>query len=286
MTRLLKISTMVLATLAIVGMLMPSMLMKLNTNTQNAPTLAVPDVPVTNITQMTAPDIKVEIEGSNLPTFTQQPLVDSKKSIRNLTLKPSRTLVLLGQVGQNALSLAEQISALNTSSSEPIYLLIDSPGGSVLTGAILISSMQASKAPVYTICYTLCASMAYMIHQYGTKRYAVDRAIFMSHPASVGYQGDVDRIQSFITMIQRYTNKLEVDVAKRRGLTFEQYKNRIAVEYWVDAEDALKDKVVDELVAITLQRNMLDSMIIDNKTNSKRSNQAFDVLWIWNGTGK
>ena len=158
----------------------------------------------------------------------------SVKNIKKLTLNPNRTINVYGTIGENALRAANEISEMNKQNNDPIFLKLNSPGGSVIKGAVLVSAMQASTAPVYTICYAFCASMAAMIHQYGIKRYATDRTMLMFHPASVGTQGDVDRIHSFINSIQRYVSKMEIEVAHRLGTTFEKYKQLIVNEYWID----------------------------------------------------
>jgi ATP-dependent Clp protease protease subunit len=169
---------------------------------------------------------------------------------------------------------------MNDVSSEPIFILIDSPGGSVIAGARLISAMQASRSKITTVCLSLCASMGFMIHQYGNERLALDRAILMSHPATVGYRGDVDRIASFIGTIQRFTNKMEAEIAKRMGITFDQYKQKIQNEYWVDSEDALKDKVIDGLVYISVVGEKQKLEIPFEVTEKTRRSDLFDVIWI------
>jgi hypothetical protein len=49
----------------------------------------------------------------------------------------------------------------------------------------------------------------------------------MFHPASSGTDGDVDRMVSYSTSIQRYVNKMELDVANRSKIDYDEYKNRI-----------------------------------------------------------
>jgi ATP-dependent Clp protease protease subunit len=210
--------------------------------------------------------------------------VETNKVIKNFKLNIDRTIMLEGVIQNNASEAAIAIVKLNAVSSEPITLLLNSPGGSVIHGARLISAMQASKAKVRTICVSMCASMAFMIHQYGTERLALDRAILMSHPASVGYEGDVDRIMSFIGTIQRYTNKLEAEVAKRMKISFTEYKQKIQNEYWVDAEDALKDNVVDGLVNIQIDASVFETGQFSNKKESVKAKvKEFDIIWIMPG---
>lgn len=224
-------------------------------------------------------------------TFTQPEVAlpkDTVKKIRTLEIDLSRTINLEGPISFNAIDASIRLAIMNQESSKPITILLNSPGGSVIAGARLISAMQASKAKVNTVCLSMCASMAFMIHQYGSERLALDRAILMSHPASVGYSGDVDRIMSFIGTIQRYTNKLEAEVSKRIGISFDEYKKKSSVEYWVDSEDALRDNVVDGLVNLTTQDSLAELAKFNTNTTTKTEAKAIltnprDILWIMPG---
>ena len=97
------------------------------------------------------------------------------KSIRHIDLPASRTIYLYGEVNHD--SAETTIQSLNSmeSSNEPIYLVLNSPGGSVIDGASVVTAIEAAQGPVYTVCNQLCASMAAIIFEYGTKRYMLDR---------------------------------------------------------------------------------------------------------------
>jgi ATP-dependent Clp protease protease subunit len=224
-----------------------------------------------------------KIEGITFTNPVKAEPLPSLKTVKNFDIDANRTILLEGTIGNNASEAAMAIIQLNALSSEPINILLNSPGGSVIHGARLISAMQASRAKVRTICLSMCASMAFMIHQYGSERLALDRAILMSHPASVGYNGDVDRIMSFIGTIQRYTNKLEAEVAKRMKISFTEYKQKIQNEYWVDAEDALKDNVVDALVNLNIDASAFGSTFNTNKSKVEAKVKEFDIIWIMPG---
>lgn len=259
---------------------------KNNTNTSYVNSTTSFQVTTTPTTPSIVTDTAVEGFGIERPEEPlPQPVV---KQVKDVQVDLTRIIEVYGEIGKNAVGAAIEIGKLNSQSSAPIFLLLDSPGGGVLSGARLISAMQASKAPVYTVCMNMCASMAFMIHQFGVKRYALDRAILMSHPASVGSQGDVDRIASFIGTIKRYTNKLEAEVAKRMKLDFTAYKQKIQNEYWVDAEDALKDNVVDQLINISVDASSMSSGISDMFRKSlwakelpKSKIPEHDIIWIY-----
>lgn len=193
---------------------------------------------------------------SNTPV--QSVLTDSRakpktRSITELTMSAERVVQLTGVVGQDTNTVIDQIKALNGISSEPIFMLINSPGGSVMSSSLIVSAMQASRAPIVTVCTALCASMAFIILEYGDKRFAVDRAIIMSHPASIGGQnGELDKAVSFLQSIQRYVDKHNSYIANRVGMDYSEFKARSSVEMWLDAEDAFNTGFVDGVAALNV----------------------------------
>jgi ATP-dependent Clp protease protease subunit len=176
--------------------------------------------------------------------------------ITNLDLSRGSVVLLADEVNtETANAVIEGIREANSNKpGKPIFLLLDSPGGSVLDGARIISTMQASKAPVYTVCLQICASMAAMILEYGKERYAVDRAIIMFHPASVGamVQGELDKVVSRFTFLQRYVDKMDIYTAQRAGTTYAEFKAKTSRELWIDAEDALASNLIDKVVRVDI----------------------------------
>lgn len=233
-------------------------------------------------------------ESANVPTksvkadkevtgFAPQTSEKSLKKIKELNIDLDRTIELNDEIGPNAIIASILVGQMDSQNHEPITILLDSPGGSVIAGARLISAMQTSKSKIRTVCLSLCASMAFMIHQYGDERLALDRAILMAHPASAGTQGDVDRMVSFLSLLQRYVGKMEAEIANRMGLTFEQYKVRTATEYWVDSEDAIKDHVVDSLVSISVDTSKTRVGVPEADQKVKKEKTGFDIIWIMPG---
>ena len=67
-------------------------------------------------------------------------------------------------------SLVAQMLYLDSEdSSKPIYLYINSPGGSVTAGLAIYDTMQYVKSDVVTICVGLAASMGAFLLGAGTK---------------------------------------------------------------------------------------------------------------------
>jgi ATP-dependent protease ClpP protease subunit len=147
-------------------------------------------------------------------------------------------------------SVQATIRSLNEKAkySQHLTLVINSPGGSVFDGAELIAAMrslQASGVQVDTVCLNLCASMAAIIHQYGSKRYMQEYAVLMFHPASGGARGEVDTMLSRLETIAKYVDRFGAEIAARVGIPASQLKQEEKNELWLNDKEALSRNFSD-----------------------------------------
>lgn len=97
-----------------------------------------------------------------------------------------RTLRVEGVILGNALDLAHKVERMSSESSAPIDLLINSPGGSVEAGLQLVEAMHIAQGRGVTIrcaVTTLAASMAFIILNECSERYALSNSLLLFHPA-------------------------------------------------------------------------------------------------------
>lgn len=221
------------------------------------------------------PNLVTSQENEGTVTIVQN---NKSKVITQLDLSNDRTIFVLGEIGENAVNAAQTIQELNKISySKPIYIFLDSPGGSVIDGNILVSAIESSKAPVYTICHRICASMAAVIHQYGNKRMMIDRSVLMFHQASAGSKGTIEEMKSMTDFLKNYIEKTERYIANRAGIPYDKYKVMNMENIWIDSEDATAQKFNDEIVNINLSDTVgLTSELKEIKTDGLLK----DVQWI------
>lgn len=215
-----------------------------------------------------------------IPTLSSPvtPLVNNNKTIKKIktiNLDPERTILILGEVGNNALNAAQTIKELEDQSNDPIYLILDSPGGSVIDGNVLVSAIESSSAPVYTVCHRICASMAAVIHQYGKQRMMIDRSVLMFHQASASSQGTIDEMKSMTDFLYNYIEKTERFIANRAGMPYEQYKLSNMQNIWIDSEDATQKKFNDQIISINIQSSQIVSELKQYVTKGRIK----DVQW-------
>lgn len=218
-------------------------------------------------------------ESSSPTAVIVAPTIDNKveaaptssiKRVRSVNVTADNMVSLEGPVDLISVNKALRELQEKTKKNKEVYLLINSPGGSVLEGARVVSYIQSSPVKINTVCTKLCASMGFIIHQYGNKRMALDRAIIMAHPASGGARGQLHNMLSLLKTMQNYIDKLDAPIAARAGLSLAEFQAMTSFELWLDSEDALKRKFLDEIVAFD---EPLDEspLIMDNKWENLKS---------------
>lgn len=137
-------------------------------------------------------------------------------------------------------------------SGKPIYLYINSPGGSVTAGMAMYDTMQTIKSEVVTICVGLAASMGAFLLAAGTrgKRMALPHARIMIHQPLGGARGQASDIEIEAKEILRMRASLNDLLAQHTGKSIEQIQKDTDRDYFLSAQEALQygliDKVIDE----------------------------------------
>lgn len=158
-------------------------------------------------------------------------------------------------------SLANQIIAVmlyldSEDNSKPIYLYINSPGGSVTAGLAIYDTMQHIKSEVVTICVGLAASMGAFLLTAGTKgkRLALPHSRIMIHQPLGGVQGrrQATDIEIEAKEILRIKHDLNDMMAFHTGQPIEKIEKDTDRDYFMSAAEAkeygLIDKVIEDRV--------------------------------------
>lgn len=209
----------------------------------------------------------------NVDTVLQQAIAagePSGKALKVETIKVSPSDVLLFNTPVVPESVDVAIQFLANSTADKIYLVLDSPGGSVVDGARLIEYIRYSGKNIYTVCNNFCASMAFQIFQYGKERLLVDKAILMAHPASGGAQGIIENMIEMEKMFKLYVDRMDADTARRSGIDYGKFKFMVLNNIWVETPEAMALHLADKVVHLDVDiRNSL-GQLNDSPANLKK----------------
>jgi ATP-dependent Clp protease, protease subunit len=135
--------------------------------------------------------------------------------------------------------------------TKPIYLYINSPGGSVTAGMAIYDTMQHIKSEVVTICVGMAASMgAFLLAAGGKgKRLALPHARIMIHQPLGGSRGQASDIEIEAKEILRIRQQLDRILADRTDQPLDKIQKDTDRDFFMSAEEArdygLIDKVID-----------------------------------------
>lgn len=175
----------------------------------------------------------------------------------------SRNLFLVGEVTQEKVEkLMQQLADFAAYDEElqahnfepkPIYLHIDSEGGSVYHGFALIGAMEYSVAPIYTFCYGMAMSMALAIFLAGDIRFVHRHAQLMYHEISSLTIGSITDHKKSVAHMDHLQEMYDEFVTSHSNVeqenldTVKEEKD----EWFISADTAKKLGMADYILPIT-----------------------------------
>ncbi len=161
----------------------------------------------------------------------------------------NRSVDLVGKVDTKEIRpVVQKLLELNAISTDPIFLRIDSFGGSVEAGYVLVDAIAALESPVYAVVEAKAYSMAAIIAVFCDRRYILPHATMMFHEASYGTMGEDPSIRSKMEFNSRYLDRMHREIARRIGMDEARYRERIRDGWWLMAEEAVAAGIMDEIV--------------------------------------
>lgn len=132
---------------------------------------------------------------------------------------------------------------------KPIRLYINSPGGSISEGFSLLSAIELSKTPIYTINIGQWSSMAFLIGISGHKRFSLPHMRFLMHEGYAGAYDSGGKAQDLMRFLDRFEREVvRSHVLEHGKMSAEEYDSKIREEVYMLPEDALKYGFIDEIV--------------------------------------
>ena len=163
-------------------------------------------------------------------------------------------ILFLGQGVDDAIAnniVAQMLYLDSDDNSKPIYLYINSPGGSVSAGLMMYDTMKYLKSDVVTICVGLAASMGAFLLAAGTKgkRVALPNSRIMIHqPLGGTSQRQASDIEIEANEILRMKDMLNMSMADMTGQPFEKIEKDTDRDYFLSAEEAKNYGLIDRVI--------------------------------------
>ena len=163
-----------------------------------------------------------------------------------------RIVFLAGPIDDNVANIviAQLLFLESEDAKKDIFFYINSPGGSVTSTMAIVDTMNHIRPDVSTFCVGLAASGAAIILSSGRKgkRYILPNAEVMIHQPLGGVEGQATDIAITAKHILKTRDNLNKLLAKNTGKPLAQIEKDVERDFFMDAEEAKKYGVVDEIV--------------------------------------
>jgi ATP-dependent Clp protease protease subunit len=167
-------------------------------------------------------------------------------------LMMDRLLWVAGPVNDNMSTIVQaQLMFLDTTSTDDITMHIDSPGGSVKSGLSMVDVMDYIKADIRTINTGMAASMGSVLLGAGTKgkRMSLKHSTTMLHQSSGGFSGNIQDAEIDWAEWQKVNKILFELLGEYCGKKADVVMKDATRDLWLNAEDAKKYGIIDEIIS-------------------------------------
>lgn len=206
----------------------------------------------------------------------------SLANAKNIELTPSNSITLRNEINDNTISKLQEELAMKVVArgmkTYTIYLVLDSPGGSIDSGLNFIEF--AKTVPNLETVTLFAASMASaIVEALPGKRNIVESGVLMFHRARGGVQGQFENgeLESRLDMSKKTVRIMEQKNADRMSLSLDVYKSKVVNELWILGNEAVKDKAADEVVSISCSAALVTSRSVE--TFEAFMGMTFDVMF-------
>lgn len=156
----------------------------------------------------------------------------------------TRQILLSGEINEeNAEKINKQLLLLEADSDKPIYIYIDSPGGSIDSGFGIYDMIRFINAPVYTIGTGLIASMGSIILLAAPKerRFGLPNSHYLIHQPLIGgvARGVATDLEIQAVEIAKSKDKLVKLIANETGKSEDEVRADCDRDHWLTAEEAV-----------------------------------------------
>jgi ATP-dependent Clp protease protease subunit len=189
-----------------------------------------------------------------------------------VTFNEDNTVSLKDAVMSESVTQTINELAKRENNSEPvIYLVLDTPGGSVFAGLNLIHYLKGYKKPVKTVTI-FAASMGFQIVNGNPgERLIVDTGVLMSHPMSGGLRGELgtnlslDNRNGYIKEIIDTMDKQAA--ARTKGkVSLAEYQKAYDNELWTTGQNAVDKGYADAVTQASCAEGLSASVeVVDER---------------------
>ena len=169
-------------------------------------------------------------------------------------LLQDRIILIFGEINDlTSASVIAQMLYLESVSKEPIYLYINSPGGSVTSGLAIYDVINYIKSEVITIGMGLCASLGAFLLASGDKRLCLENTKVMIHQPLGKSEGQASDIMIVAEEIIKTKKRLNEILAFKTKQSIDKIEADSERDFYMTASEAKSYGIIDQILKSSMK---------------------------------
>ncbi len=181
--------------------------------------------------------------------------MDEKKQITEPALldklMKTRSVMISGEINKDtANDFAVRMLVLDSESSDPITVYINSPGGDVDSGFAIYDTIRFVSSPVRVVGMGLVASAAALIYLSVDKsrRFAFENSTYLIHQPLSELKGTAIDLDIYAGKLEELRKKLDGVIAEATGKSIEEVSADTERDHWLSAGEAVEYGIVGKII--------------------------------------
>jgi ATP-dependent protease ClpP protease subunit len=158
-------------------------------------------------------------------------------------------VLLYDEIGAWGVEAKQFVNDLQAIKAKTINLRVNSPGGDVFDGVAIFNALKRHPAAVHAVVDGLAASSASFITQAADTVLMAQGSTMMIHEPHGLTMGDASDMAKMAETLDKMGDTIAAFYAGRAGGTEDEWRDRMRVESWYRAQEAVDIKLADGLVA-------------------------------------
>lgn len=143
---------------------------------------------------------------------------------------------------------ADKIDGIETDKRAPIKIYIDTPGGDIDAVLNIISAIQISTTPIYTITYGCGYSGGFFIGINGHKRYGFPNSSYLFHEGMAMDGGDAHKFLQHVDFYKMRLKKIKDITTSKTKISSEEYEAHKKDDWFFSPSEAIHYGIIDEIL--------------------------------------
>lgn len=181
-----------------------------------------------------------------------------------IVLTTQNTVVFRGTVDGGSITVAQmelvKLVKARGQAKYPIYLVLDSGGGSIIAGDAFIQFAKTIQN-LETISIFAASMASGIVEALPGRRLITANGMMMFHRAKGQFEGQFEEgeVESQLALWKTVVRNMEQVNADRMSLPLAEYKAKVVNEYWLYGKQAVTEKVADAVIDIACTAPLIES---------------------------